>query len=244
MTLTVGLELRRDLTLGIGNLQESVTVAAEVQLVETTKAEVSTVVTQQQIASLPIEGPVGGHAGAARAGHRHRCHTRPAARRQRRDRRHLARRHELHRRQHEQHDAANGRLARGHPAGGGPGIPGHRQPDAGGVRRPRRRRHQRRDQERRQPVQRRGVRVLSRQVAQPRRQVPAGAARPARHADQRLPPRPVRRVARRADREGPAALLHVVRAQGQQRVLHRQHRQAAVLLVARRHLRRRLARQL
>ena len=42
--------------MGIGNLQESVTVAAEVQLVETTKAEVSTVVTQEQIASLPIEG--------------------------------------------------------------------------------------------------------------------------------------------------------------------------------------------
>ena len=54
--LTVGLEFRRDLTLGIGSLQETVTVAGEVQLVETTKAEVSSVVTQEQIASLPIEG--------------------------------------------------------------------------------------------------------------------------------------------------------------------------------------------
>ena len=53
--LTVGQEFRRDLTLEIGNIQESVTVAG-VQVVETTKAEVSTVVTQQQIASLPIEG--------------------------------------------------------------------------------------------------------------------------------------------------------------------------------------------
>ena len=39
----------------MGSVQESITVAGGA-LVETTKAEVSTVVTQQQIATLPIEG--------------------------------------------------------------------------------------------------------------------------------------------------------------------------------------------
>ncbi len=60
----------------------------------------------------------------------------------------------------------------------------------------------------------------------------------------RLPPGPARLLVRRAARQGHAALLHVVRAQGQPRVLHGQHGPAPVLLGARGHLPRRVARQL
>jgi hypothetical protein len=51
------MELRRDIGLQIGTVQESVTVVAEqAPLVEATKIEVSTVVTQEQITELPLEG--------------------------------------------------------------------------------------------------------------------------------------------------------------------------------------------
>jgi hypothetical protein len=56
LTVTVGLELQRSLTLGLRGVEERVTVQGGAPLVETTKFEVSTVVTAQQIASLPIEG--------------------------------------------------------------------------------------------------------------------------------------------------------------------------------------------
>ncbi len=54
MTLTVGMHLNRDVTLTVGNVQESVTVTGEVPQVDTTKGEVSGVVTQQQIDALPV----------------------------------------------------------------------------------------------------------------------------------------------------------------------------------------------
>ncbi len=56
LTVTVGLELIRNLTLGLQGVQEQVTVIGGASVVETTKAEVSSVVSQQQIASLPVEG--------------------------------------------------------------------------------------------------------------------------------------------------------------------------------------------
>ena len=52
--LTIGLEVRRDLTMGIETLQEAITVVAQAPVVETTRSEVAQVVTQRQIESLPV----------------------------------------------------------------------------------------------------------------------------------------------------------------------------------------------
>ncbi len=54
VVITIGLELRRDFTLKIQAVAETVTVSAESPVVDTTKAEVSGVVTRQQIETLPI----------------------------------------------------------------------------------------------------------------------------------------------------------------------------------------------
>jgi hypothetical protein len=56
VTLTIGLEVRQDLELGLQGLQEAVTVRARIPVVETTKSEVAAVVTAQQIDTLPVEG--------------------------------------------------------------------------------------------------------------------------------------------------------------------------------------------
>ena len=56
ITLTLGLEVRRDLALGLKGLEELVTVRGEAPLVEVTNSEVAAVVSEQQIASLPVEG--------------------------------------------------------------------------------------------------------------------------------------------------------------------------------------------
>ena len=53
ITLTLGLEYPRDMTMGLRGLQESVTVTGESPVVETTKSEVAAVVTQAQIETLP-----------------------------------------------------------------------------------------------------------------------------------------------------------------------------------------------
>ncbi len=52
--MTVGLSFRRDFTLRVESLREAITVHAQAPVVDTTKAEVSGVVTQRQIESLPI----------------------------------------------------------------------------------------------------------------------------------------------------------------------------------------------
>jgi hypothetical protein len=52
--ITIGLELRRDFTLKLQSVAESITVTAESPVTDTTKAEVSGVVTRQQIETLPI----------------------------------------------------------------------------------------------------------------------------------------------------------------------------------------------
>ena len=54
LVITIGLELRRDFTLRIRAVAETVTVAAQSPVVDTTKAEVSGIVTRQQIEALPI----------------------------------------------------------------------------------------------------------------------------------------------------------------------------------------------
>jgi outer membrane receptor protein involved in Fe transport len=56
LTLTIGLEFQQPLTLGLQGVTESVTVSGLPPVVETTNTQVSAVVvTEQQIASLPIE---------------------------------------------------------------------------------------------------------------------------------------------------------------------------------------------
>jgi outer membrane receptor protein involved in Fe transport len=56
LTLTIGLEVIQDLTLALQSLQETIVVSGASPIIDTTKAEVASVVTQQQIDSLPIEG--------------------------------------------------------------------------------------------------------------------------------------------------------------------------------------------
>jgi hypothetical protein len=53
-TLTIGLEVRQDLTMTVQALQEAVTVTAQAPVIETTRSEVAQVVTQQQIDTLPV----------------------------------------------------------------------------------------------------------------------------------------------------------------------------------------------
>ena len=52
--ITIGLALRQDFTLKVGTLTQSIVVSGEAPVVDTTKAEVSGVVTQEQIEALPI----------------------------------------------------------------------------------------------------------------------------------------------------------------------------------------------
>ena len=54
MTLTIGAELTSNLTLQLEGVQESLTVTAQSPVVETTKTDVSGVISQQQIDTLPI----------------------------------------------------------------------------------------------------------------------------------------------------------------------------------------------
>jgi hypothetical protein len=54
LTLTINRELQQNITMGLSTLQESVTVTGQAPVVEVTKSEVSTVITQQQIEMLPV----------------------------------------------------------------------------------------------------------------------------------------------------------------------------------------------
>jgi len=54
ITLTIGLEVGRNITLQLGGVQESLTVTGEAPVVETTRTDVSGVITQQQIETLPL----------------------------------------------------------------------------------------------------------------------------------------------------------------------------------------------
>ncbi|MGH6690767.1 MAG: carboxypeptidase regulatory-like domain-containing protein, partial [Gammaproteobacteria bacterium] len=54
ITLTIGLEIARNLTLQLQGVQESVTVTGQPPIVETTRTDVSGVITQQQIETLPL----------------------------------------------------------------------------------------------------------------------------------------------------------------------------------------------
>src|SRR3954471_2289205 len=54
LVLTVNRELQQNITMGLSTLQESVTVTGQAPVVEVTKSEVSSVITQQQIEMLPV----------------------------------------------------------------------------------------------------------------------------------------------------------------------------------------------
>jgi hypothetical protein len=54
LTLRIGLELRQDIKMSIESLQETVTVTGQAPVVETTKSDVSGIVTQDQIDTLPV----------------------------------------------------------------------------------------------------------------------------------------------------------------------------------------------
>ena len=55
IVLTIGLEYPKNIQMGVQTLQESVTVTGEAPIVETTKTEIGGVVTQEQIAVLPVQ---------------------------------------------------------------------------------------------------------------------------------------------------------------------------------------------
>ena len=54
VSITIGLAVSQDFTMGLQTVEESVTVTAAAPTVDTTKSEVAGVVTQQQIQSLPV----------------------------------------------------------------------------------------------------------------------------------------------------------------------------------------------
>lgn len=54
IVLTIGLEVRQDFTLQLSSMSENVTVVAEAPVVDVSKSEVSGVVTQKQIETLPV----------------------------------------------------------------------------------------------------------------------------------------------------------------------------------------------
>jgi len=54
LAITINRELKQDITLGLTTLQESVTVTGQAPVVEVTKSEVSSVITQEQIEMLPV----------------------------------------------------------------------------------------------------------------------------------------------------------------------------------------------
>ena len=55
LALTIGMQARQNMTLGLGGVQEQVTVTAEAPVIEKTRSEVAGVITQQQIDMLPIQ---------------------------------------------------------------------------------------------------------------------------------------------------------------------------------------------
>src|SRR5450759_1300906 len=57
LTLNVGAELRRDITMSLSGVQESVTVTGQSPVVETSKSEVSAVVTQQPVSYTHLTLP-------------------------------------------------------------------------------------------------------------------------------------------------------------------------------------------
>jgi hypothetical protein len=54
LTITIGLELRRDVALSVQSLAENVTIRSEPPIVDVTKAEISGTVTKQQMETLPL----------------------------------------------------------------------------------------------------------------------------------------------------------------------------------------------
>lgn len=54
ITVTIGLALQRDLTMGLQAQQETVTVTAEAPVIEVTRTDVAQVITQEQIDTLPM----------------------------------------------------------------------------------------------------------------------------------------------------------------------------------------------
>src|SRR5205823_13402622 len=54
VSITIGLLVTKDFSMGIQAVQESVTVAGEAPTIDTTKSEVAGVVTQEQIQNLPV----------------------------------------------------------------------------------------------------------------------------------------------------------------------------------------------
>ena len=165
MTVAVGSEAVRNVTMQVQGVQESVTVTAQAPIVETTKTEVSGVITQEQMQMLPLatRQPMdlallmpGTNQDAVRP---RKANSNIGAGAFTNGSAPAGRRRLEQGRQHR-------RAAAGLSAGGHPRVQGVREPVAGRVRLDGGRRGVVCDQERHEPVHRRGVRVLPRQDAQ------------------------------------------------------------------------------
>src|SRR5437899_2572297 len=175
ITLTIGLEYTKDFTMSVAGVQESITITGESSIVETPKTEVSGVVTQQQIETLPFQdrgtltlslllpGTGTDNAGQAK-------------RRQRR-RRNFDQLNQLPGGWTLQRHGDQRRATSRHSSGGDSGICSPYDSNPGAVRATRRRGRIHRDQERNERSAWRGLRVFPQQSDEQARQVPGTAAR-------------------------------------------------------------------
>ena len=190
VVLQLGTELELQLTLNLPTFEQQVAVAASPRIIDRTQTAVASVVTQQQIDNLPINGrnfisfsrhhagrDARPHAAAGRVGD-----VRP-------DVRGPARAVEQHhgRRPRQQRPRRRQR-ARDVQPGGGPRVPGAHQLLLRGVRQGLRRRRQHRDQERHEQLERQRLRVLPRRGAERQGATSSASTRPATPIDREKAP--------------------------------------------------------
>ena len=209
LTISINTQLQQNVTMSLSTLQESVTVTGQAPVIEVTKSEVSSVITQQQIEMLPVANRAAVTLALLLPG------TSQDGSRPRRSNAQVG----AGTLQFTTNSLADGTMnmstKAGEPRQDFPqaaiaGIQGVHQPGARRIRRPRGRRHQRRDQERHEHLQRRRLRILAQQGDEPGRQVHAGGGRFGT-GNESIQPQPVRRGAGRPDRDEQDSLLHRVR---------------------------------
>ena len=221
VTLALGAQVDLAFSLQLAGTTEAITVTGEAPLVDSQKTAVATVVSRQQIESLPIDGRNFMSFAVITPGVSHRSHAATGrVGNLRADLRRAARTIEQHHRGRAEQQRRGGGQRAGHlQSGGGARVPGAHQLVHLRVRQRHRRRAEHRDQERHQPVHRQRVRLFSRRCAQRqgafRESRSVGRAR--QSGEGALQPGAIRGNARRADSEGQDLFLPVCRAAGYRR---------------------------
>ena len=199
-------------SLQLSTVQETVTVAGDAPIVQTTSSEVASTIDRTGVREPAGQGAQllpPADARLERRRHRHRLERRQRRRRRSLELRHLRRRHEQPLEVADAAARAAARLERLRDRDGEGSAADH-QPVLGRVRRPLRRRRQHDHQEPAPTVQRLGVRDDP--ARRPGRGAAAGADRQRREGQGAVQPAAVRRHRRRPDREGQAVLLRQLRA--------------------------------